>query len=112
MEEVKEDEADDAWIRTVALMGSCTNEELLDPVLHPHKLLFRLFHEDGIRVFEPRDLVMRCRCSDDKVVNMLRSFPRDEIEDLKVGNQVVVTCEFCGLVYEFDKAALDNVYGA
>ncbi len=110
--DVEEFEADDAWVRTVALMGSCTNEELLDTDLHPHQLLFRLFHEDGVRVFEPRDLVMRCRCSDDKVVNMLRSFPRAEIEDLKIGNQVVVTCEFCGVVYEFDEAALDDVYGA
>ena len=110
--DVEEDEADDAWFRTVALMSSCKNEELLNTDLHPHKLLFRLFHEDGIRVFEPNDLVMRCRCSDDKVVNMLRSFPRAEIEDLQIGKQVVVTCEFCGLVYEFDKAALDTVYGA
>ena len=110
--DVEEDEADDAWLRTVALMSSCKNEELLDTELHPHKLLFRLFHEDGIRVFEPNDLVMRCRCSDDKVINMLRSFPRAEIEDLQIGKQVVVTCEFCGLVYEFDKAALDTVYGA
>ncbi len=110
--DVEEHEADNDWFRTVALLGSCTNEELLDTDLHPHQLLFRLFHEDGVRVFEPRDLVMRCRCSDDKVVNMLRSFPRAEIEDLKVENQVVVTCEFCGVVYGFDGAALDNVYGA
>ena len=110
--DIEEHEADDAWRRTVALMGSCTDEELLDADLHPHQLLFRLFHEDGVRVFEPRGLVMKCRCSDDKVVNMLRSFPRAEIEDLKVGDLVVVTCEFCGVTYEFDEAALDDVYGA
>ncbi len=110
--DVEEHEADDAWFRTVALMGSCTDEELLDADLHPHQQLFRLFHEDGVRVFKPRSLVMRCRCSDDKVVNMLRSFPRAEIEDLKIGDRVVVTCEFCGVIYEFDAAALDDVYGA
>ncbi len=110
--DVEEHEADDAWRRTVALMGSCTDEELLDADLHPHRLLFRLFHEDGVRVFEPRNLVMQCRCSDDKVANMLRSFPRAEIEDLKVGDLVVVTCEFCGVTYEFDETALDGVYSA
>lgn len=108
--DVEELEADDAWFRTVALMNSCTDEELLNADLHPHQLLFRLFHEDGVRVFEPRDLVMRCRCSEDKVVNMLRSFPRSEIQDLKIDDLVVVTCEFCGVVYEFDEAALDDVY--
>ncbi len=110
--DVEEVEADDAWRRTVALLGSCSDQELLDADLHPHQLLFRLFHEDGVRVFEPRGLVMRCRCSDDKVVNMLRSFPRAEIEDLKDGDLVVVTCEFCGVTYEFDEAALDDVYDA
>lgn len=110
--DVEEHEADDAWRRTVALMDSCTDAELLDGDLHPHRLLFRLFHEDGVRVFEPRGLVMRCRCSDDKVANMLRSFPRAEIEDLKIGDRVVVTCEFCGATYEFDEAALDDVFGA
>ncbi len=110
--DVEEHEAEDAWRRTVALMGSCTDQELLDAEVHPHQLLFRLFHEDGVRVFEPRGLVMRCRCSDDKVVNMLRSFPRAEIEDLKDGDLVVVTCEFCGVTYEFNEAALDDVYGA
>ncbi len=110
--EFEEHEADDAWSRTVALMGTCSDEELLDADLHPHQLLFRLFHEDGVRVFEPRGLVMKCRCSDDKVMNMLRSFPRAEIEDLKIGDLVEVTCEFCGVSYEFDEAALDGVYGA
>jgi molecular chaperone Hsp33 len=110
--DVEEFEADDAWVRTVALMGSCSDEELLDTSLHPHQLLFRLFHEDGVRVFEPRELVMRCRCSEDKVVNMLRSFPRSEIDDLKVGDSVVVTCEFCGVVYDFDESALDGIYSA
>lgn len=110
--DVEEHEADDAWVRTVALMGSCTDEELLDADLHPHQLLFRLFHEDGVRVFEPRGLIMKCRCSQDKVVNMLRSFPRAEIEDLRIGDLVVVTCEFCGVTYEFDEAALNGAYGA
>ncbi len=108
----EESEADDAWRRTLALMGSCTDAELLDFDLHPHQLLFRLFHEDGVRVFEPRDLIMKCRCSDDKVVNMLRSFPRGEIEELTIEDRVIVTCEFCGMVYEFDEDALDDVYGA
>jgi molecular chaperone Hsp33 len=110
--EFEEYEADDAWSRTVALMGTCTDAELLDSDLHPHRLLFRLFHEDGVRVFEPRDLVMKCRCTGEKVMNMLRSFPRAEIEDLKIGDKVEVTCEFCGAGYDFDEAALDGVYGA
>ncbi len=108
--EFGDDDAEDSWARALALMGSCSDGELLDAGLHPHDLLFRLFHEEGVRVFDPERLQMKCRCSQTKVINMLRSFPRGEIESLKVGDKVVVTCEFCGTDYRFDESALDEVY--
>ena len=103
---------EEAWRRAVILMGSCTSDELLDATLHPNDLLYRLFHEDGVRVFDPMPLDMRCRCSRDRVENVLRSFPRDEIETMKVGEDVVVTCEFCNADYLFDTAAIDALYAA
>lgn len=103
---------DDAWRRAVVLMGSCTSEELLDAALHPNDLLYRLFNEDGVRVFEPSPLLMRCRCSRDRVENVLRSFPRDEIDTMKIGDDVVVTCEFCNESYTFDPPAIERIYGA
>ena len=103
-------DSDDAWRRAVALLGSCTSEELLDPLLHPNDLLYRLFNEDGVRVFEPTSFAMRCRCSRDRVENVLISFPRSEIDDMKIGDDVVVTCEFCNAQYVFDPAAIDAIY--
>ena len=79
--------------------------------MHPHDLLFRLFNEDGVRVFDPLNLEMRCRCSGDRVENMLKSFPRNEIETLKIGDNVVVSCEFCGFDYVFSERDLDRVFG-
>lgn len=101
---------EDAWRRAVALMGSCTSAELIDPALHHNELLYRLFNEDGVRVFEPSPLAMRCRCSRERVENVLRSFPRSEIDDMKIGDDVVVTCEFCNRSYEFDPVAIDELY--
>jgi molecular chaperone Hsp33 len=103
---------DDAWRRAVILMGSCTSSELLDPGLHPNDLLYRLFNEDGVRVFEPSSLEMRCRCSRHRVANVLRSFPRGEIESMKIGDDVIVTCEFCNTRYSFDPADIDALYDA
>lgn len=108
----QDSDADDAWRRAVVLMGSCTSEELLDPALHPNDLLYRLFNEDGVRVFEPSPLVMRCRCSRDRVENVLKSFPRSEIATMKVGDDVIVTCEFCNESYKFDPAAIEAMYAA
>jgi molecular chaperone Hsp33 len=101
---------EDAWRRAVIFLGSSTNEELLDVSLHPHDLLFRLFSEDGVRAFDPSSFAMKCRCSADRVRNVLVSFPRDEIESMKVGDDVVVTCEFCNVDYRFDVDQIDTIF--
>jgi molecular chaperone Hsp33 len=107
----KEVEADEDWRRAMVLLGTATDTELLDPALGPDDVLFRLFHEDGVRVWEPTDLNASCRCSRDRVATVLRSLPRDEIGDLKVNGRVEVTCEFCNSTYTFDDAQLDHIYG-
>ena len=106
-----DEDFEEAWRRAVVLMSSSRDNEILDPALHPHDLLFRLFHEDGVRVFDPAPLEMRCRCSAGRVEAMLQSFPRTEIETLKVGDDVVVTCEFCGHDYVYSDDDIDRLYG-
>ncbi|MGP1256839.1 MAG: Hsp33 family molecular chaperone HslO [Kiloniellales bacterium] len=98
------------WNRALILTASCTRAELLDPALPPNTLLYRLFHEDGVRVFPPRPLSVGCRCSLDKVENILRSLGRDAIDEYKVEGEVVMTCEFCAQDFRFDEAALDRLY--
>ena len=108
--EAPDDDLEEGWRRALVLMGSCTPAELVDDRLHPHDLLYRLFHEDGVRVFEPHALAHGCRCSRDRVEATLRSFPREEIEELEIDGQVVVTCEFCGARYTFEDSDIDRVY--
>jgi molecular chaperone Hsp33 len=106
-----EDEvAADDWLRTASLVSTLGNDEGLDPAVSPEQLLYRLFHEDGVRVQEPRPLAFRCRCSRDKVVNTLRMLDRDEVAEMKVGDAVEVTCQFCNETYRFDDAELEAVY--
>ena len=63
----REDIDDDAWRRSLVLMSSATRDELLDPALAPRDLLYRLFHEDGIWVYDPLALRFACRCSRERV---------------------------------------------
>jgi molecular chaperone Hsp33 len=103
------DEADDGWRRTLAFMASSTPEELLDPHLSANDLLYRLFHEDGVRVFAPADLRPGCRCSRERVERVLRSLPDDELGTFEIDGVISVTCEFCSATYQFsdgDIAAL------
>ncbi len=99
--------AEDGWRRAVILMSSCTGNELLDPALAPEDLLFRLFHEDGVRVYRQRPLVARCRCSRERVETVLRMLAPDEMAAMKVDGVVTVTCEFCSAAYPFREAEID-----
>ncbi|NKB19138.1 MAG: molecular chaperone Hsp33 [Alphaproteobacteria bacterium] len=108
--EASDADFEDAWRRAVIFLGSSTNDELLDPSLHPHDFLFRLFSEDGVRAFDPSPFAMKCRCSADRVQNVLVSFPREEIESMKIGEDVVVTCEFCNVDYRFDADHINTIF--
>jgi molecular chaperone Hsp33 len=92
---------DDAWVEGQSLIATVEDVELIDPDLSGERLLYRLFHERGVRVFAPLPLRAQCSCSRDAVSSMLQSFaPKDRAEMVKDG-KVVVTCEFCSSVYQF-----------
>src|SRR6201994_3139382 len=102
-------EEDDAWVEGQSLIGTVEDVELIDPDLSGERLLYRLFHERGVRVFKPLPMNARCSCSREAVSSMLKSFsPTDRAEMVKDG-KVVVTCEFCSSVYEFtpDEAGVE-----
>ena len=101
---------EDDWRRVQAFMASCRDEELLDPALAPDDLLYRLFHEERVRVYRTRPLSMGCRCSRARIERILRSLPRGEIEEMKVEGEVIMTCQFCNVDFRFDDAALSDVY--
>jgi molecular chaperone Hsp33 len=105
-----DDPADDDWRRSLLMMGSSTPAELIDPAITPDQLLFRLFHEDGVRVYRAHGVHAGCRCSRERVTRMLRILPRDEIAELKVDDAVIVTCEFCSSRYTFTDPQLAEIY--
>ena len=101
-------EAHDHWRRTLLLLGTATDAELLDPALSLDDLLFRLFHEDGVRVFRPLQLSFGCSCDEERVHTILKSFTPGEIEEMRLEDgRITVTCQFCSRQYELDRAAVD-----
>jgi molecular chaperone Hsp33 len=105
----KADDAEDGWRRSLGFLASCTSAEMLEGSLAPNDLLYRLFHEDGVRVFKPSSVRAGCRCSRTRVEQVLRSLPADELEGFRVDGSIFVTCEFCNARYDFaddDIAAL------
>lgn len=94
---------EDAWTRVMHLTATLGAEELLATA--PEQLLYRLYHEESVRLFEPRPLAFGCSCSRERVAAMLRSLGREEVETTlaEQGGRIEVNCEFCAQRYEFDR---------
>ncbi|WP_246562974.1 Hsp33 family molecular chaperone [Bradyrhizobium liaoningense] len=101
---------DDAWVEARSLIETIEDVELIDPELSGERLLFRLFNERGVRVFNPQILKAQCSCSRDAVASMLKSFSPDDRAAMVKDDKVVVTCEFCSSVYQFTphEAGVEN----
>jgi molecular chaperone Hsp33 len=97
--------ADDAWIEAEALLATIEDHELVDPALSSERLLYRLFHEQGVTVFPAQDVRDACRCSNERIEAMLRRFTPLERRDMTGDDGLIgVTCEFCSTYRAFDPA--------
>jgi molecular chaperone Hsp33 len=98
----RQEEVDEDWHRISVLMATAEDHELLDPELSAQRLLLRLFHEEAVTVERVIPLSSFCRCSREKVENVLRAFGASELSDMRdETGQIVVTCEFCTARYIF-----------
>ena len=101
------DDVEDGWRRAMVLMSTATPGELVDPNLSPHRLLFRLFHDEGVRVYDTHPIEARCRCSHERIRGILRSLPPDDNAEIRQDKVTTVTCEFCNTTYEFTAEDLE-----
>ena len=94
---------DDAWVEARALADTVEDHELVDPAVSSERLLYRLFHERGVTVFDAQPVHEECRCSRDRILAMMRNFSADDRRDMIGDNgRIGVTCEFCSRVYDLD----------
>jgi len=92
---------DDAWVEGRSMVSTIEDVELIDPALSSEQLVYRLFHERGVRVFNSMPVVAQCSCSRDSVEAMLKSFSQDDRDHMVENGQISVTCEFCSANYKF-----------
>lgn len=95
------DDDRESWNRAAALLETAQPDELLDPTLTPQTLLYRLYHEDGVRVFDPSSAHFECTCNRQKIANVLAQYEKEQIEDMIVDGAIDVTCDFCRQNYKF-----------
>ena len=98
---------DDAWVEGRALVETVEDIELIDPNLSTEQLVYRLFHERGVRVFHNINIAAQCSCSRENVEAMLKSFSQDDRDHMVEDGKIAVTCEFCNRVYDFAPGEVD-----
>ena len=104
-----EPEPDEAWNEARALAETIEDHELVDPTLSSERLLFRLFHERGVKVFQPQAVRDACRCSREGIDAMLRRFtPQERTDMIGDDGKIGVTCEFCSTHRAFDPKDFDK----
>ena len=94
-------EEDEAWVEGRALVSTVEDVELIDPDLSSERLVYRLFHEPGVRVFRGSRMRAECSCSRANVEAMLKSFSQDDRDHMVEHGKISVTCEFCSANYIF-----------
>ncbi len=92
---------DEAWVEGRALVSTVEDVELIDPALSSERLVYRLFHEPGVRVFRANAVRAECSCSRANVEAMLKSFSQDDRDHMVEDGKISVTCEFCSANYVF-----------
>jgi molecular chaperone Hsp33 len=106
---LKSAEDQEAWDRAAAFLNTTQADELLDPELSPEALLYRLYHEDGVRVFEAKTIKAACSCNAGKIAAVLSQYSLKELEGLAVDDgRIKVSCEFCRRDYYFDETGRER----
>ena len=110
LQKLPDESADsDAWNRLLHLASTTSDEELLD--LKAEKLLYRLFHEEDLRLFDADVISFACSCSAQRTRDMLISLGKSEVEEIiNEQNQILITCEFCNAEYHFDSVDLKQIF--
>jgi molecular chaperone Hsp33 len=97
------DAQDESWRTAIALAQTLTDAELLNDELTGESLLYRLFGLEGVVAQRHRALAYGCRCSRQKLSNILEGFSGDDLDHMAIEGDIIMTCEFCNLDFRFDR---------
>jgi molecular chaperone Hsp33 len=97
---------DDDWERLKMFIATVEDFELVDTALKAEDLLWRLFHEDEVRVLPFERIAFRCDCSADRIEGVLKGYtPEDRRKLADPDGMIRARCEFCGKGHEIAGAS-------
>lgn len=106
--EIIADEEQENWRNAQALTATVMPEELTNPILKGSELLYNLYHEDGVWLYDPQELLDKCSCSADRVLTTLKSFGEADLSEMADDGVITADCQFCSSKYEISLEELEN----
>jgi molecular chaperone Hsp33 len=96
------------WEHACSLAATLKEAELVE--LDAERLLYRLYHQDSIRLFESAPVSFHCTCSRERTRNALATLPTSEVQELlaELGD-IAMDCEFCNQRYSFNRNDLAGI---
>ncbi len=101
--DAKRSDASDDWDFAKAVMATLKDVELLDPDLPAERLLYRLFHEHGVRIAEIKNIKAKCSCSRTRLLQTIKTFDEQARTEMLEDGKVTANCQFCRKDYVFSK---------
>lgn len=95
-ESAQASQENEAWREACILLETLRDDELLDASLPLEELLYRLYHEGGVWIYDPKPFKAQCRCARDKIRRSLSGIKPAELRETAQDGQVEVDCHFCG----------------
>lgn len=99
----------EGWERVGLLLDTVTAPELLQ--LNAEQVLYRLFHEEDVRIFDPKAIFFQCSCSTERIERMLLTLGETEVNDiLAEQGKIEITCDFCNTRYSLDAIDIKQLF--
>ena len=101
-----EEEKNEAWNEAVVFAQSLQKEEIFADNITAEDILHRLYHSSGLVLGGEKQYEFGCRCNREKLLNTLKSFPKEEIEAMVEKGKITADCRFCSEKYVFEKGEI------
>ncbi|MEZ8143658.1 Hsp33 family molecular chaperone [Enterovibrio norvegicus FF-33] len=104
-DENKEDDFD----HLAQLTDTVKNEELFS--LDAQDVLYRLYHQENVNVYEPKNVTFKCSCSRERSASAIAAIDRQEVEKMVAETgDIKLHCDYCGADYEFDSVDISAIF--
>ena len=104
-----EEQNQEQWQHLTQLAETISTDEQLQ-LAHSDQL-YRLFHQDNVRLLDANQLQFACSCSQQRTAQMLKKMERSELEEVFAEQgKIEVSCHFCNQLYLFESTDIEQIY--